>query len=85
MVTYMRNIEQPVIVILVARDPVGGEVAVIDPDVGRVLDLDQVFALGRVVEVEVAQDHVGLLLDAEPPVGQACEETTRQSEKDRQA
>lgn len=69
--TYMRNIQQPVVVILFARDAVGGEIAVVDPDVGRVLELDQVLGLGGVVEVEVAQDDVGLLLDAETSVGQA--------------
>lgn len=43
----------------------------VDPDVARVLDLHEILALGRIMEVQVPQDHVGRLLHAEPAVRQA--------------
>lgn len=43
----------------------------VDPDIARVLDLDEILALGRVVEVQVLDNHVGCLLDAEAAARQA--------------
>lgn len=44
----------------------------IDPDLGGILKLDQIFALRWVVEVQVAKNHVGLRLHSEAAVGESC-------------
>lgn len=43
----------------------------VNPDVRRVLDLDKILALGRVMEVQVLKNHVRHLLDAEATARQA--------------
>lgn len=46
-------------------------VVVVDPDVRRVLDFNEILALRGVVEVQVPEDNVRCLLDPEPTVRQA--------------
>lgn len=63
------GIEEAVIEILLAKlKAVGGEVAVIDDNIGRRLDIDQVLALGRVVQDKILDDDVLDILKTETAV-----------------
>lgn len=52
------DVKHAVVVVLVTRESIVGELAVINPDVGGLLNVDQVTALGGVAKVEVADDNV---------------------------
>lgn len=67
----MSYIKQTIVVVLVPRDALCGEVIVIDPDVGGVLNFNQVLALWRIMEIQVAKDNVGLFFDPETAAGEA--------------
>lgn len=69
-VTGVCDVQQTIVGVLVASETDSGEVAVVDPDVGRDLQLDQILALGSNRELQVLQDNIGLLLDSEPTVGE---------------
>lgn len=66
----MSYIEKAVIVVFIARDTVGREIAVINPHIGGVLQLDQVLRRWRVMHIQIAQNDVRLLLDTESTVGE---------------
>lgn len=59
------GVAETVVVVLVAGDALGREVAVVDPDVGGALNVNQILALGRVAHLEIAEDDVGHVLHAE--------------------
>jgi hypothetical protein len=61
--SYMSDIQQPVIGVLVSSDTVGREVVVVNPDIGRVLKLYQVLLAWGVVQVQVPEDHIVRPLD----------------------
>lgn len=67
----MSDIQQPVVGILAASDAIRREVVVVNPDIGRVLKLDQVLLTWGEVQVQVPQDHVVRPLDSDTSIGQA--------------
>lgn len=67
----MLSIKETIVEVLVARNTNAGEVAVVNPDFGGRVNVNQVFALGCAVELEVANDDVGDLADLETTVGEA--------------
>lgn len=63
------GVEQTVVGVLVTGDSNGREVVVVDPDPGRLIDIDEVLALGGAEELDVADDDVVSLADLESTVG----------------
>jgi hypothetical protein len=64
------DIAESVVVVLVVCE-VGGQVTVVDPDILGVLDPNGVTVCRKdLADLEVAQDHVGLVLDIEADAGQ---------------
>ena len=59
------NIYQAIVLVLVARDAVAGEVVVVNPDFGAGIDIDLVLAVGSIVELEVPHNDVGHFPDLE--------------------
>lgn len=59
------GVAETVVEVLVTGDALGREVAVVDPDVGGALNVDQILTLGRVAHLEVTEDDVGHVLHAE--------------------
>lgn len=68
-VTSVLGVKETVVEVLVVGIGVG-ERAVVDPDVGRGVNVNQIAALDGLVEVEVADNDVGSLLDADAAVGE---------------
>lgn len=66
----MCNIEKPVVVVFITGQAISREVTVVDPDIGRVLQLDQVLRFRRVMEIQVSKDDIRLFLDTETTVGE---------------
>lgn len=59
--------------VFVAIEAVGStHIHVVHPDLGRLLDLNQVLALGRVLELHVANNDVAGTLDAEATTSETC-------------
>ncbi|KAK5634864.1 hypothetical protein RRF57_010577 [Xylaria bambusicola] len=46
-------------------------IAVVNPDLGGILNLNEVFALGRVMEVKVLENDIRCPLDSETTIRQA--------------
>lgn len=67
------DIEETVVEVLVTGDALGGEVTVVDPDIGGALNVDEVLALRGVVHLEVADDDVLDCLEAEATTSETYE------------
>jgi hypothetical protein len=68
-VARVRGVQEAVVVVLVAREAVCGEITVINPDLCRVIERHQVSTLRGIVELEVPQNDVADLLHAESAPG----------------
>jgi hypothetical protein len=64
------DIAKTVIIVLVVSQ-IGGQVAVINPDILGVLDSDRITVVGQnLADLEVAHNDVGLILDVESDTSQ---------------
>lgn len=68
-VSAVLSVKETIISVLVSSDADGGEVVVINPNTGGLINVDKVLALGRPVELDVADDDVVSLADLEATVG----------------
>jgi len=64
-VAGMSDIQQTIVEVFVSNDSIARQVAMINPDLSRKLDLDEIIALLRIVQLEVAKNNIGLRLDTE--------------------
>lgn len=67
------EIKKAVVKVLVSGDALGGEVTVVDPDVGGALNVDQILALRGVTHLEVADDDILDCLEAEAATSETYE------------
>lgn len=75
----VRDIEQTVVIVLVMRQ-IGGQVAVVNPHVGRLLDANGVTVLGYdLADLQVAHDDVRLVLNIEANASNGFSEISRSS------
>jgi hypothetical protein len=63
------SIKETIISVLVSSNADGGEVVVINPNAGRLINVDKVLTLGCPVELDVADDDIVGLADLEATVG----------------
>ena len=63
------GIGKSIVAILVSDNTLVGQVAVVDPDVGGALNLNEILSFGRVGHQQVSDDDILCLLDSETSVG----------------
>lgn len=80
-ITCMRDIQQPIVVVFVAYNTFTGQIAVINPDLGRELNLNQIIAFLRIMELEIAKNDIGLFLDTEAASGKTLEYVSKRFHK----
>lgn len=68
----MGDIQETIVEVLVASEAVGGQIQVINPDLGGVVESNQIVTLRGVVQLQVAENDIGSLLNSKATTGQAC-------------
>ena len=70
-ITCMRDIQKTIIVILIACETLRREVTVVNPHFSRPGKRDEVLALRWIMKLQVADDNVAGVLDAEATISQS--------------
>lgn len=68
----MGDIQEPIVEVLVASEAVGGQIKMVHPNLSSDVERNQVVALRRVVQLQVAEDDVGNFLEDEATTSQTC-------------
>lgn len=68
----MGDIQETIVEVLVASEAVGRQIQVINPDLGGLVESNQIVTLGGVVQLQVSENDVGSLLNSKATTGQAC-------------
>jgi hypothetical protein len=66
------NVEHTIIVVLVAGQTVVGKVTVVNPDVSRLFNINEILALGRLLEAQVADDDIGDAAKSKTASNETC-------------
>lgn len=66
------DVEHTIIVVFVACQTVVGKVTVVNPDVSRFLNINEILALRRLLEAQVADDDIGDAAKSKTAANESC-------------